>query len=223
MSDTEIELEREMPPAAPKARRPRPSPATEPTAGAAKPEAVEQSPTQPDSPSTEPSAATTMASEQRAAPAPTPQRRQRRRQSSGFPWEVSPLAKFPMAELLAEIDRRHDRAKVLLAERKRILAQMAELEAELGIAVDRSPVPADRGVAEPRPRRQRAKNSVSLANALAMAVEPRATVTPAEAAQLVRSNGYQSTAQNFGMVVANALSKDKRFRRVGRGRYERVV
>jgi len=55
-----------------------------------------------------------------------------------------------------------------------------------------------------------------------MAVEPRATVTPAEAAQLVRSNGYQSTAKNFGMVVANALAKDARFARRGRGHYERV-
>ena len=131
-----------------------------------------------------------------------------------------------MAELLAEIDRRHARAKVLLAERKRILAQMATLEAELRIVVPNFPSAEPAGqVARggPPPRRQRARNSISLADALALAVEVRATVSPAEAAQLVLSNGYQSMAKNFGMVVANALGKDQRFKRVARGRYERVA
>jgi len=131
-----------------------------------------------------------------------------------------------MGELLAEIDRRHARAEALLAERDRILAQMTTIEAEMGIVGPKALAPAPAGqpaLAEPRPRRQPAKNSVSLADALALAVEVRATVSPAEAAQLVQSNGYQSTAKNFGMVVANALSKDARFKRIGRGRYERVA
>jgi hypothetical protein len=55
-----------------------------------------------------------------------------------------------------------------------------------------------------------------------MAVEVRATITPTEAAQLVLANGYRSTSKNFGMMVANALAKDARFRRVSRGIYERV-
>jgi len=225
MSDTETELEREIPPAAMKARHTRPSPATEPTAGAAKPEAVEQPPTQSEAPPTEPWAAATVATEKPAAAVPTRRRRHRPPQSSGFPWEGSPLAKFPMVELLAEINRRHARAKALLAERDRILAQMAALEAEMGIAVPvvRSVAPAAGAAHEARPRRQRAKNTISLADALALAVEVRATVSPAEAAQLVLSNGYQNTAQNFGMVVANALAKDKRFKRVERGRYERLA
>jgi hypothetical protein len=157
------------------------------------------------------------------ASAATPRpRRARPPKAGGFPWEVSPLAQFPMAELLAEIDRRHARARMLIAERQRILAQMAALEAEMGMvqpagasaAPTRRPAPA-----EPR---QRARNSVSLADALALAIEVRATVSPAEAAQLVLSNGYQSTAKNFGVVVANALAKDQRFKRVERGRHERV-
>jgi len=140
---------------------------------------------------------------------------------SGEAW---PLAKFPMDELLDEIDRRHARARVLTAERGRILPQMAELDAEMGIAVrpDRAAVPADGPLPAPSPRRPRAKNSVSLADALALAVEVRATVSPADAAQLALSNGYQSTAKNFGMVVANALAKDARFARRSRGQYERI-
>ena len=222
MSDTETELEREMPQAAMKGRPP--DSATEPVADLPATEAIDQSPTQPESPPHEPSA-TAVATEKPTAAAPTPRRRQRRHQSPGFPWEASPLARFPMDELRAEIDRRHARARVLTAERGRILAQMAELEAQMGFAVrpDRSATPADRPLQATRPPRQRPRNSVSLADALAMAVEPRATVTPAEAAQLVTSNGYQSSAKNFGMVVANALAKDARFARRSRGQYERIA
>ena len=105
------------------------------------------------------------------------------------------------------------------------MAKMAVLEAEMGIVgpTDGSLAAAPLPTVVERPRRQRAKNSVSLADALAMAIEPRATVSPAEAAQLVLSNGYQSTAKNFGMVVANALAKDARFARRSRGLYERVA
>ena len=159
---------------------------------------------------------------------PPPARPKRQRQpaaSSGFPWERSPLAQFSMDELLAEVDARRAQAARLERERDRILDQMAGIEAELGamgITIGDGGQPAAQS-APATARRPRARNSVTLADAIAMAVEPRATVSPADAAQLVVSNGYQSTAKNFGMVVANALNKDKRFRRVGRGRYERLT
>jgi len=62
-----------------------------------------------------------------------------------------------------------------------------------------------------------------LADAIAAAVEVRAQITPAEAAELVRSNGYVTNASKFTMTVANALAKDKRFRRLARGVYERIA
>lgn len=162
-----------------------------------------------------------------AAHAPTPRQRAPRspRATSGFPWEASPLAKFPMAELLAEIDARHARAEQLRAEAERVTAEMTAIEGELaamGVEVEAGPAPRVQREAA-APRQPRPRNTVSLADALALAVEVRAVVSPTEAAQLVQSNGYQSTAQNFGMVVANALSKDSRFKRVNRGRYERVT
>ena len=64
---------------------------------------------------------------------------------------------------------------------------------------------------------------ITLSDAMAMAVEVRATVTPTEVAQLVQANGYRSTSKNFAMMVANALAKDKRFRRLSRGQYERIA
>ncbi|HTE06512.1 MAG TPA: hypothetical protein VK824_09970 [Planctomycetota bacterium] len=71
-------------------------------------------------------------------------------------------------------------------------------------------------------RAPRGTSALSLKDAIAQAIEPRALVTPAEAAELVRKNGYASSAKNFGMLVANTLAKDARFRRVGRGSYERI-
>ncbi|HTE04921.1 MAG TPA: hypothetical protein VK824_01910 [Planctomycetota bacterium] len=76
--------------------------------------------------------------------------------------------------------------------------------------------------AEPRQKRARAKNAVSLADALAQCMEVRAVVTPAEAAEMVLRNGYTSTSKNLGMMVSNALARDTRFKRVSRGQYERI-
>ena len=34
--------------------------------------------------------------------------------------------------------------------------------------------------------------------------------------------GYKTRAQNFGTAVTQALSREKAFRRIGHGKYERV-
>lgn len=162
-------------------------------------------------------------------PPARPRRTRRPAATSGFPWERSPLATFSMAELLAEIDARRAQAARLERERESILEQMATLEAELaamGIAVGGAqpaaqPVPA--ATTPPAARGPRARNSVTLADAIAMAVEPGATVSPAEAMQLVLSNGFVTHSKSFNVQVTNTLSKDKRFRRVGRGQYERIA
>jgi len=206
MSDSEVELQPETVPALNPVARPR-----APETAAA---------TVPDEP-----AAELCADAQTVTAARAPRRRVPRPKATGFPWELSPLAKVPMDELLAEIDRRHARARVLIAERERILTKLAALEAEMGIVASavRWIAPSERPGDAGHAVRQRARNSVSLADALAQAIEVRATISPAEAAQLVLSNGYTSTAKNFGMVVANALAKDQRFARRARGLYERVA
>jgi len=70
---------------------------------------------------------------------------------------------------------------------------------------------------------KRARNKVSLPEAIAASVKTGATVTPAEAAQKVKAKGFKTTSANFGMMVSNALSKDKRFKRLERGKYQRVA
>ncbi|HZL99498.1 MAG TPA: hypothetical protein VFD43_04520, partial [Planctomycetota bacterium] len=117
--------------------------------------------------------------------------------------------------------------KRLASRRERLVQQLAELEAQIqalgGGAASRREGRRERAAGVPKARRARSQNQITLSDAIAMAVEVRATVTPTEVAQLVLANGYQSTAKNFAMMVANALAKDKRFRRLARGQYERIA
>jgi hypothetical protein len=137
-----------------------------------------------------------------------------------------PLESLTTEQLTRELKRRQSLLGQLTARRGRLVRQLKELDeriAELGGSVqeDRGATPRGRP-ASARPKRTRARNAVSLPDAIAMAVEVRATITPTEAAHLVLRNGYRSTSKNFGMMVANALAKDPRFRRVSRGVYERM-
>jgi hypothetical protein len=137
------------------------------------------------------------------------------------------LASLSIEDLRREIERRQKATGHLRARREKLVAELAEIDAQLRAvgALHNVAAPAAKPT---RPRqaasapKTRATNTVSLADALAMAVEPRAVVSPAEATDLVKANGYVSTAKNMGMIVANALAKDARFKRVGRGQYERV-
>ena len=144
---------------------------------------------------------------------------------------ITSLEKLSTDEIIAELDRRERRMRQLRARQASLQAELTEIDGQLaevgrrlaaGLpAVEEAPAaePAQRA---PRRSGPRARNEVSLADAIAQAVEIRARITPAEAAELVRSNGYVTNARNFAMTVATALSKDARFRRIERGVYERV-
>ena len=70
--------------------------------------------------------------------------------------------------------------------------------------------------------RQPHKNPLNLADALAACVEPRAEVGIREVIDLLLANGYKTDAMCFSVMVCNTLTRDPRWRRVGRGRYRRV-
>ncbi len=145
------------------------------------------------------------------------------------PAEPAPdLNLLSTTELQEELVRRRKAVAKLQARRDSLREQLRAVEAEIlqlggasGVGV-RTAVSKPRGRTSGAPRRPRAKNSVSLADAIAMAVEVRATVTPAEVSKIVLANGYVSNARNFAMMVANTLARDDRFKRLERGRYERV-
>ncbi len=134
-------------------------------------------------------------------------------------------------ELQAELARREKAGRELIGRREKLVRELAAIDAELAAvgaapAVRRTRSAATGAASDPAApgagTRQRARNDISLADALVQAMEVRAVVTPAEAAELVRRNGYTSTAKNFGMMVSNALARDPRFKRLARGKYERI-
>jgi len=71
-------------------------------------------------------------------------------------------------------------------------------------------------------RTRRTKNEKTLPDTIIAAVKVGAVVSPKEAAALAKNNGYKSASKTFGIQVATILAKDKRFKRKGRGQYERV-
>jgi hypothetical protein len=137
------------------------------------------------------------------------------------------LKSLSTADLQRELERRQRGGDRLLTKRNKVLAQLAEIDKELaalGISGGKVPAAAGRPAVPGAPggKRRRAKNDMSLPDALVQACEVGAVVSPAEASDLVLANGFKTTSARFNMMVSNALAKDKRFKRIGRGQYERV-
>jgi hypothetical protein len=145
--------------------------------------------------------------------------------------QMAGLKNLSTAELQRELDRRERGADKLLAKREKLMAQVEEIDAELAalgsMATGGSSRKGRRGrparSATSTPKRRRAKNDISLPDAIAAAMDVRAVVSPQEAARLVKANGFKTTSKNFNMMVSNALAKDKRFKRLSRGQYERIA
>ena len=135
------------------------------------------------------------------------------------------LKSVSTSELRRELARREKGARSLSARRDKLAKKLAALEAELaGLGLSaagprRAGRPAKAGR---RGGRRRARNAVSLPDAIAKVVRVGATVSPADVASRVRKSGYKSTSSHFGMMVSNALSKDSRFKRLSRGQYSRT-
>lgn len=160
--------------------------------------------------------------------APEPGRGAGRRGALGPADALMPLESLSTEELQRELARRQGELKRMHSRRDKLAQQLAELDAQIRALGGEGVAPRGEGrratsSAEPRAARTRSKNEITLSDAIALAVEVRATVTPTEVAQLVQANGYRSTSKNFAMMVANALAKDKRFRRLSRGQYERTI
>jgi len=151
------------------------------------------------------------------------------------------LKSVSTSALRAELARRERGAAKLQKKHSMLSRVLASLEAELaGLGVPglkrrgrppgrpsarrgRKPGRAGRRKAGRRAGRKLPRNKQSLGDALASAIRPGTVVSPAEAMKRVKATGYKTTAKNFGVVVAIRLANDKRFRRKGRGQYERVA
>ncbi len=133
------------------------------------------------------------------------------------------------ADIQRELDRRQGTLRSMLQQRAQLTEQLRELEQRiiamggadyLGTTHRRTPLAAPPPASSARTRDV---SSLTLPEALAKVVGIGDVVAPREAAERVRAAGYRTTASNFAAVVTNTLAKEKRFRRVGRGRYERLI
>ena len=134
--------------------------------------------------------------------------------------------------LHAEIARREKDAKKLNTQRDQLLNHVEKIDNKLALlergSRRRLGRTTRRGTSRRTTRgttgtRRRSRNKVPLPDAIAGAMDKGAVVSPKEAAALVKANGYKTTSKTFNVSVSQTLAKDKRFKRVGRGQYERVA
>ena len=134
------------------------------------------------------------------------------------------LASISIDGLRRELDRRQKGLDALLARRARLAQELAALDAEIR-GMQAADVPVRRAPSRGQSARlaiPRLKNSISLPDAVALEAEVGQVVTPPEIAKRVLASGYQTTSKSFTAMCTNTLSNDPRFKRVGRGRYERL-
>jgi len=128
----------------------------------------------------------------------------------------SKLSFVPLAALQKEISRREKLLPRLIAQRDDLDRQIAELQRLTATA---SSEPASPKMAAKTKPSRRARNKLSLGDALAAFVAGKPKVSVAEAVQGVLDAGYKSKSKNFRAVVNRLLLIDKRFKKVGRGEF----
>lgn len=120
------------------------------------------------------------------------------------------LTDMSITALQSEIRRREKHAVSLQKRREKLLKQLAEIDAEIA-SIGGLGGGAGRGGRRPR-------NESNLPEALAQVLTGK-TMSVTEAAEAVQKAGYITTSPNFRTIVNQALIRDKRFKRVGRGLY----
>jgi len=148
------------------------------------------------------------------------------------------LSSLSTQQLRQELERRANSLLQMKTRRERLAQELAALDAEIATlegAIGRVAGVSslggggdDRAGAASAERRSarligpRPKNSLNLPDAIAAAVEPGQQVSPSEAADLVLKGGYVTTSKSFRQQVAVALGKHAGFKRLERGKYERI-
>ena len=118
-----------------------------------------------------------------------------------------------LEDLKKELRRRQAALPALIARRDELDRKIAELEALSQVAQ----VPAARKAPPARARRTRSK--LSLPQLLGKILEAKPGQSVNELTEAALAAGYRSKAKSFKTVVRQNLYHDKRFRRVGKGRF----
>ncbi len=128
----------------------------------------------------------------------------------------SKLSTVSVAALQQEIQRRQKMLPKLIAQRDALNREIAELQ---GLAEPDGRKAAKPQAAPKKARRRRAKNKISLADALAQFAKGKAKVSVGQAMEGILAGGYKTKSKAFRNVVNKTLLEDKRFKSVGRGEF----
>ena len=116
-----------------------------------------------------------------------------------------------IAELRRELATKERALQTLTARRSKLARQLS--------AVDREIAKLGGEAVSAKKRRRRARNKRSLADVLATVLKGKGGVKVAVAGKLALARGYKSSSKQFGNIVSQTLTGDKRFRKVSRGVY----
>ncbi len=124
-----------------------------------------------------------------------------------------------IAQLRRELAAKERRLEALQAKHSGLAAQLASVDREMaklegGAALSRK---ARKRVAGPS--RSKTRNRQSLADVLADVLRGKGSARVAEAAKLALAAGYKSASKQFGNIVSQTLTGDKRFWKTARGVY----
>ncbi len=124
-----------------------------------------------------------------------------------------------IVELRRELASKEGKLKTLTDRRSKLAVQLAAADREIA-KLGGEGAPGKKGGAKPATkRRKKAKNKQSLADVLASVLKGKMGIRVAEAAKLALTAGYKSASNQFANIVSQALSADKRFKKVSRGVY----
>jgi len=122
--------------------------------------------------------------------------------------------------LVAELGRRERQVAKLLREKERLRARLAEIDREVAAL---SPAPADSGPAPVAVTYRKPIADLTVAEALARVFEIGEEFSPSLAAERLLDAGFQSRASNFRQIVSQTLTRERRFKRLSRGVYQRTA
>lgn len=123
------------------------------------------------------------------------------------------LTGLSLTELQSEIRKREKRVNGLMNKRAAILKQLQNVDAEIA-----SYGGAVRSASGRMTGRKRPKNDSNLADALVNVLRNK-VLSVTDVAQAVQKAGYITTSPNFRTIVNQTLLKDKRIKKISRGKY----
>jgi len=128
------------------------------------------------------------------------------------------LVKMTIGQLKAEIARRQKNLSRLRKKRAGLVKQLDGIDKEIAETAGK----AEKKPVKKKPAKKkatRAKNKMSLVEALAGVLKGKSGVAINEAVAGVLAAGYKSTSKEFKLIVNQTLSKNPVFRKVSRGVY----